>query len=100
LPLLYLEQQDADIRQHHSSLALMRQTTTFYHEVIERRLLQDFKETYRYMRTHFRERWQLDRNLYLEFIDKNIKYLEDVLRWHDNGEGDLELYLRRRQPNL
>jgi len=100
LPLLYLEQQDADIRQHHSSLALMRQTTTFYHEVIERRLLQDFKETCRCMRTHFRERWQLDRNLYLEFIDKNIKYLEDVLRWHDNGEGDLELYLRRRQPNL
>jgi len=100
LPLLYMEQQDAGIQQHRSSLALMRQTTTFYHDVIERRLFHDFKETCRFMRTHFRERWQLDRNLYMDFIERNIKYLEDVLRWHDIGKGDLELYLRRRHPKI
>ncbi|SHO50410.1 hypothetical protein [Desulfopila aestuarii] len=100
LPLLYMEQQDAGIQQHRSSLALMRQTTAFYHEVIERRLFHDFKKTCRFMRTHFRERWQLDRDLYMDFIEKNIKYLEDVLRWHDNGEGDLKLYLRRHQPKI
>lgn len=98
LPLLYMEQQDAGIQQHPSSLALMRKTTAFYHEVIERRLHKSFDETCRFIRPHFRERWQLDRDLYMEFIDKNIRYLEDVLRWHDNGEGDLQLYLRRRQP--
>lgn len=100
LPLLYREQQDAGIHQHRSSLALMRKTTTFYHEVIERRLFNDFKGTGRFMRTHFRERWQLDRDLYMDFIEKNINYLEDVLRWHDNGQGDLQLYLRRRQPKI
>lgn len=100
LPLLYMEQQDAGIQRHPSSLALMRQTTSFYREVIERRLHQGFKDTCRFMRSHFRERWQLDRDLYMEFIEKNIHYLEDVLRRHDNGEGDLKLYLRRHQPKL
>ncbi len=100
LPLLYMEQQDAGIQRHPSPLALMRQTTAFYHEVIEQRLHKGFKETCRFMRVHFRERWRLDRDLYMEFIDKNIRYLEDVLRWHDSGEGDLHLYLRRRQPPI
>lgn len=100
LPLLYLEQRDAGIQQHPSSLALMRQTTTFYHEVIEKRLHQGFKDRCRAMRTHFRERWHLDRDLYMDFIDKNIRYLEDVLLWHDNGEGDFQLYLRRHHPKV
>lgn len=100
LPLLYLEQQDAGIHQHPSSLALMRQTTSFYHEVIEKRLHRGFKDKCKFMRSHFRERWQLEMNLYMEFIDKNIRYLEDVLRWHDRGEGDLKLYLRRQRPRL
>lgn len=100
LPLLYIEQQDAGIRHHQSLLALMRQTTTFYHEVIEQRLHVKFANIFRYMRSHFRVRWQLDRNLYLEFIEKNIHYLEDVLRWHDSGQGEMSLYLRRRQPTI
>lgn len=98
LPLLYLEQRDAGIQRHPSSLALMRQTTTFYHLVIEKRLRQGFKNRCAAMRTHFREWWQLDNDLYLEFIEKNIRYLEDVIHRHDSGEGDLKLYLRRQQP--
>lgn len=100
LPLLHLEQQDAGIQRHPSSLALMRQTTSFYHEVIERRLLTAFDNSCRFMRSHFQQRWHLDRNLYMEFITKNIAYLEDVLHWHDHGEGDLSRYLRRRQPKV
>ena len=100
LPLLYIEQQDAGIRHHPSLLALMRQTTTFYHEVIEQRLHVKFGNISRYMRSHFRVRWQLDRDLYSAFIEKNISYLEDVLRWHDSGQGEMSLYLRRRQPTV
>jgi len=98
LPLLYLEQQDAGIQQHPSSLALMRQTSAFYHQVIEKRLRQGFNNTCGFMRTHFRERWQLDRDLYMEFINKNIEYLEEVLSWYDSGKNDLARYLRRRHP--
>jgi hypothetical protein len=100
LPLLYNEQQDAGIQQHPSSISLMRQTTRFYHDVIERRLHQGFNNRLMAMQTHFREWWGLDSNLYLEYINKNISYLEDVVQKYDNGEGDLALYLRRRQPKV
>lgn len=100
LPLLYMEQRDAGIQQHPSSLALMRQTTKFYHEVIEKRLHQAFKDRCEAMRTHFREWWQLDKDLYMEFINRNIKYLEDVVQRYDSGAGDLKRYLRRQQPKL
>lgn len=100
LPLLFLEQQDAGIQQHPSSLALMRQTTSFYHEVIEKRLHRGFRNRCEAMRTHFREWWQLDKDLYMLFIDKNIKYLEDIIQKYDRGQGDLDLYLRRQQPKL
>ena len=100
LPLLYLEQRDAGIQRHPSSLALMRQTTSFYHLVIEKRLRQGFNNRCRAMRTHFREWWHLDTDLYMAFIDKNIRYLEEVLQRYDSGEGELMLYLRRQQPKL
>ncbi len=98
LPLLYNEQQDAGIQQHPSSIALMRQTTGFYHEVIEHRLHHAFNNRLTAMRTHFREWSGVDSNLYLDYINKNIIYLEEVVRKYDSGEGDLDLYLRRRQP--
>lgn len=100
LPLLYMEQQDAGIHQHPSSLALMRQTTKFYHEVIENRLQKSFHNKCDAMLTHFREWWQLDSNLYMEYIKKNILYLEEVVRKYDSGEGELGQYLRRQQPKV
>lgn len=100
LPLLYMEQQDAGILQHPSSLALMRQTTMFYHKVIENRLKKSFTNKCISMRTHFQEWWQLDCNLYMEYITKNIRYLEEVVRKHDSGEGELGQYLRRQQPKV
>jgi hypothetical protein len=47
------------------------------------------------MRTHFRERWNLDENLYLNNIDNNMKYLDQIL-----AEGEITLsklfnYLKR-----
>lgn len=100
LRLLYLEQQNAGIHHHPSALALMRQTTNFYHEVIEPRLCTKFGKVCRYIRPHFRDRWDLDRDLYMEFIGKNIDYLENVLDWYDSGKGDMSYYLRRRQPRV
>lgn len=98
LPLLFMEQQDAGIEQHPSSLALMRQTTKFYHEVINKRLRKSFMSRCDAMQTHFREWWQLDSNLYMRYIEKNIDYLEMVVQKHDSGEGELSQYLRRQQP--
>lgn len=98
LPLLYQEQLDAGLEKHSSSLELMRRTTCFYHEVIEHRLKKSFDNTCRFMQTHFRKWWGLDRNLYLEHIERNILYLEKVVQKHDKGEGGIYNYLRRKQP--
>lgn len=100
LPLLYQEQLDAGIELHTSSLELMRRTTQFFHEVIEYRLHSSFNNIGAAMQTHFREWWGLDRNLYMEQIEKNIKYLEFVVQKHDSGEGELYNYLRRKQPPI
>jgi hypothetical protein len=98
LPLLYLEQRAAGIHQYSSSLELMRQTTWFYHQVIEQRLKIAFNDRASAMQVHFREWWQIDRNLYMEFITKNITYLERVISDCDAELACIDQYLRRRQP--
>jgi hypothetical protein len=96
--MLYQEQLDAGIELHSSSLELMRRTTQFFHEVIEYRLHTSFDDICTTMQTHFRQWWGIDRNLYMEQIEKNIRYLEYVVGKHDSGEGGLYNYLRRKQP--
>jgi hypothetical protein len=36
-----------------------------------------------YMRAHFKARWNLNRDLYREAIEKNINYLESILEHHE-----------------
>lgn len=98
LPLLYMEQRDAGIEDFSSALELMRETAAFYYEIIEKRLLVHFKSRCSAMQTHFREWWGIDRNLYLEFIEKNILYLKKIVPSSEGDPAKLEHYLRRRQP--
>ncbi len=98
LPHLYIEQQAAGIHRYPSAIDLMRQTTAFYHQVIEKRLHRVLNDTCMAMRTHFRVWWHLDRNLYTDFIEQNIHYLEHVITLYDSGNVNLDDYLRRQQP--
>ena len=41
---------------------------------------------------HFKERWNIDKDLYMDSIEKNIKYLQYIL---ENHEKDYRDYLRR-----
>ncbi len=100
LPLLYLELRSAGIDRYKSSLELMRQTTWFYHQVIELRLQGAFNNTAAVMQDHFREWWGIDRNLYMEFITKNISYLEKVVGACGAESVCLDQYLRRKQPKV
>ena len=100
LPNLYLEQLAAGIHQYPSAIDLMRQTTTFYHRFVSRRLRLILGDVCGAMRDHFHHWWSLDRNLYLDYIDRNIEYLEHILEIHDSGNGNLVDYLRRKQPPI
>lgn len=98
LPLLYMEQKDAGIEEFDSSMDLMRGTATFYYEVIENRLAVQFKNRCLAMQTHFREWWGIDKNLYLDYIEKNIQYLKKIVPKSEKNPALLGHYLKRRHP--
>jgi len=98
LPLLFAEQKTGGINHHHSALELMEHTAKFYHDVVLKRLTVTFADTSGALRTHFRNRHRVDRNLYLENIDKNIAYLKKIIAQCD-GLSCLEKSLKRTPPS-
>lgn len=98
LPLLFSEQESGGINQHDSALELMEHTSNFYHDVVLKRLTTTFSNTSQAMQTHFRERYRIDRNLYIDNIDKNIKYLREIISKCD-GIGCIEQHLKRIPPS-
>ncbi len=97
LPLLYEEQKAGGTSKHDSAMELIKHTSTFYHNVVIKRLTASFSGTSKAMRSHFRERYTIDRNLYFENIDKNIAYLKKILLKCDTLEC-FEKYLKRNPP--
>jgi hypothetical protein len=99
LPLLYNELQAGGLSRHRSALELMEHTANFYHKVVVKRLLTTFSHTSTAMQVHFRERYRIDRNLYIENINKNIMYLKKIVRkCHDIT--CLDKYLKRHPPAI
>lgn len=99
LPLLYNEQEAGGITRHRSALELMEHTANFYQNVALKRLVTTFSNTSTAMRTHFRERYNVDRNLYMENIDKNIAYLRNIIAKCKDIEC-LDKYLKRHPPTI
>ena len=97
LPLLYNEQEAGGVNSHKSALELMERTANFYHDVVLKRLTVTFSHTSRAMRYHFRERFMIDRNLYIENIDKNINYLKKIIKRCETIEC-LKKFLKRTPP--
>lgn len=72
---------------YQSGTDLLLQTPTFYKDVVKKRLDIDFNKAYRYVEAVFD-----GRNPYLEFIERNIAYLEYII---ETGEWPA---LRRVPP--
>ncbi len=99
LDLLYQEQREKNIAIHRSSLELLRQTTRFYNRVVLPRLDKSFNNICNAVRNHFQHRWDIDSNLYLELVARNIAYLEYVVRTHDGGKKEFQELLCRKRPS-
>ena len=99
LPLLFKEQKAGGISKHASALDLMDHTANFYHNIVLRRLITTFSNTSNALRAHFRERHTINRNLYIDNIDKNIVYLRKIITKCKNIE-DLQQYLKRTPPSI
>jgi len=98
LPLLFQEHRNSGIDKHTSALDLMHSTLDFHDQVIKKRLNKTLGNIAPAMQTHFRTRWNIDRNLYLENIQLNLDYLKKIT---EDCSMDLSCwgkYLRRNPP--
>ena len=80
LLLLYREFQEAGIGGYDTELMLLEKTEGFYESLVKKRIVGEYQGADRFMRPHFRERWNMDRDLYDEAVRKNLTYLKSVLR--------------------
>ncbi|MGE4299709.1 MAG: hypothetical protein AB7E47_16945 [Desulfovibrionaceae bacterium] len=92
LLLLYMEFREARLPEYRSAYDLLVKTDSFYNELVKNRLSNTLGGVDHYQRAHFRERWGVDRQLYAEYIVKNIKYLTFILNQYGN---DYRAKLRR-----
>lgn len=99
LPLLFTEQQAGGISKHRSALDLMEHTANFYHNIVLRRLLTTFSNTSSALKAHFANRHTINRNLYIDSIDKNIVYLRKVIQ-KCGSMDELQQYLKRTPPTI
>lgn len=79
LLFLYLEFKEARFGNYVSLHDLLRQTKQFYEATKEHKLDGVFEGIYQKLTFHFRDYMGINRNLYLESIEKNIAYLTKVI---------------------
>lgn len=78
-----------------TELDVLKKTMDFY-AIVRKRFATELDSVNEYARQHFKARWNLDRDLYMEAIEKNIDYLRFLL---ENHEKDYRDHLRRmRHP--
>jgi hypothetical protein len=63
--------------------------------VARKRLAEDFDNVAAFMRPHFKERWNIDRDLYDESISGHINYLKSIINKCQKTDPCLFQYLRR-----
>lgn len=90
LLLLFEEFHEAKLPGYDSAFDLLLKTRTFYQDVARKRLDQEFKGVDRYMLHYFKERRNVDKDLYHEAIERNLAYLDKILA---DSKDDLEVFL-------
>jgi len=84
LLFLYLEFKEANFGNYRNVHDMLRQTRHFY-EITREKLDGGFQGLYHRLSDHFRETMGVANNYYLESIEKNIEYLDEVTR-HEEAE--------------
>ena len=79
LPLLFMEFQEAGMPGFETPLELFSKTEEFYRKVARKRMKNELGGVSAAALHHFRERWQIDKNLYEEAIKDNIRRMKDTV---------------------
>jgi hypothetical protein len=91
LPFLFLEFKEASVLGYDNELDFLKKTFPFY-RATKKRFEYELGGVNAYMRDHFRARWDIDNDLYLDTIEKQMAYLGAVL---DKKDGNYRAFLRR-----
>ncbi len=81
LLFLYQEFREAGVMAYANELDLLTQTCAFY-KMVRKRLDENLGKLDRTLLLHFRERWDIDRDLYRESIALNLQYLDRLAGEH------------------
>jgi hypothetical protein len=79
LPLLFMEFQEAGMQGFETPLELFSKTEEFYRKVARKRMRDELGGISAAALQHFRERWDIDKNLYEEAIKDNIRRMKDTV---------------------
>ena len=88
LLFLFHEFREANIGGYESEFDLLRRTIGFF-EMTEKRLMNEFDSVDRFLQPHFRERWNIDKDLYNLAVQQNIDYLQSIIEDHDDNYREL-----------
>lgn len=78
LLLLYYEFNEAHMKGYETTFDMLRQTLSFYETTLNR-LNKVLMKSYEYARFHFKTRFDIDENLYMTAIEKQMDYLKMVI---------------------
>lgn len=79
LLFLYNEMKEAGVPGYSTEYDIIKSTWKLY-ETIKKRLNNSFQKVYVYAEYHFTKRFNIFKNLYLEAIERNISYIEKIMK--------------------
>jgi hypothetical protein len=79
LLFLYYEFKEAGIQGFDTEFDIIRKTVDFY-GMAKNKFMNDYLNTYRYAKYHFKERFGVDNNLYMKAINRHISYLKKIIK--------------------
>jgi len=91
LPYLYQEYVEGEVPGFASEYDLVVKTPGFW-EFVKGRFENELGNVVRFVQSHFKARWGIDKDLYFEAIERNINYLKFILEQHGRN---YRKYLRR-----
>jgi len=91
LLFLYYEFKEGGVMGYANELDLLKKTMDFY-DMTQKRFTDVLGGMNKYMRYHFKARWDVDKDLYMDSIKKHIHYLKFIL---ENHEKDYRGHLKR-----
>ncbi len=91
LLLLFYEFKEGNFGDYKDEMDLLQKTFSFF-ELMKNRLEKDLGGLSKLALNHFKARWKIDENLYATAQEKNMLYLEHIIK---NHERDYKDYLKR-----